>query len=113
MFQEVLDNELVRYDEKLEHELAEMLRERQVRVSTAESMTGGLLSHRLMIQPGSSDYFAGGVVCYDNLTKINTCGVSAKTLRNFGLVSKEVCRKWVVESRNDQAVLMSSGHHFR
>ena len=90
MFQEVLDNEIVRYDEKLESELAEILRERQVRVTTAESMTGGLLSHRLMIQPGSSDYFVGGVVCYDNLTKINTCGVSAKTIRNFGLVSKEV-----------------------
>ncbi|MEK7679783.1 MAG: CinA family protein [Deltaproteobacteria bacterium] len=58
-------------------------------VAIAESCTGGLASHMLTAVPGSSAYFAGSVVAYSNAAKIKLLGVSAKTLKKYGAVSRE------------------------
>jgi len=59
-------------------------------IAIAESCTGGLISHLLTNQPGSSTYFRLGVVAYSNQTKISLLKVSAQVLEEAGSVSKEV-----------------------
>lgn len=53
----------------------------------AESCTGGYLSHLITSVPGSSAYYKGSVVSYDNKIKIRILGVKKSTLRRHGAVS--------------------------
>ncbi len=59
-------------------------------VAVAESCTGGLLSARLTDRPGSSDYFAGGIVAYSNEAKAEIVGVDLALIERYGAVSTEV-----------------------
>jgi nicotinamide-nucleotide amidase len=59
-------------------------------VSVAESCTGGLMSARLTERPGSSAYFAGGIVAYSNEAKISLADVDAELIERHGAVSTEV-----------------------
>jgi len=92
-FQSYLDEEVLTFDKDIDQELHQILRQKQLKLGVVESMSGGLLSHRLMHQPGSSEFFVGGITCYDAITKINLCGVRAKTIREYGPVSKEVIQE--------------------
>lgn len=60
-----------------------------VRVSTAESCTGGLIGHALTEVAGSSDYFQGGVVSYSDEVKRQVLGVPMATLEHHGAVSAQ------------------------
>ncbi len=64
-----------------------LLRARRFTLAVAESCTGGLIAHRVTAVPGSSDYFLGGVIAYDNTAKTAILGVSPSTLRRHGAVS--------------------------
>lgn len=68
------------------------LRGRTLTLAVAESCTGGLLGARLTSRPGSSDYFAGGVITYSNQAKTDLLGVPAGLLTRYGAVSEEVAR---------------------
>jgi nicotinamide-nucleotide amidase len=70
--------------------VADALRARGATVAVAESCTGGLLGARLSSRPGSSDYFAGGVISYANEVKTGLLGVPPGTLAQYGAVSEEV-----------------------
>ncbi len=59
-------------------------------VATAESCTGGLLAARLTELPGSSDYFKGAIVAYDNDVKVRAAGVDPALIEAHGAVSSEV-----------------------
>ena len=59
-------------------------------VAVAESCTGGLMSARLTDRPGSSAYFAGGVVAYSNDAKAQIVGVDPALIERFGAVSTDV-----------------------
>ena len=59
-------------------------------LATAESCTGGLVAHLLTEVPGSSEYFAGGVVCYANEAKVTMAGVPREMLEAHGAVSAQV-----------------------
>lgn len=59
-------------------------------MGTAESCTGGRIANMITLIPGSSDYFAGGVVSYSNEVKRNVLGVSEDSLNLHGAVSREV-----------------------
>jgi nicotinamide-nucleotide amidase len=59
-------------------------------IAVAESCTGGLLAARLTERPGSSAYFAGGVVAYSNEAKVSIVGVRRSLLERCGAVSSEV-----------------------
>ena len=59
-------------------------------VATAESCTGGLLAARLTDLAGSSDYFKGGIVAYDNDVKVRLVGVDPALIEAHGAVSCEV-----------------------
>lgn len=69
--------------------IGQLLREKGLKLATAESCTGGLLADRITNVPGSSDYFRGGVVAYAYEAKVALLKVSWDTLRTFGAVSKE------------------------
>ena len=62
-------------------------------VSIAESCTGGLLGHQITNSPGSSAYFRGGIIAYDNRIKVEKLGVDQKRLEKFGAVSEEVAKE--------------------
>lgn len=76
-------------DEVLEETVGKLLLEKGVTISLAESCTGGLLAQRITDVPGSSRYFMGGIVAYDNTIKTKLLNVSPKTLEHYGAVSKE------------------------
>ena len=60
-----------------------------VKISCAESCTGGLVGAALTEIPGSSENFNGSAVTYSNEAKIKILGVSGETLKNFGAVSEQ------------------------
>jgi nicotinamide-nucleotide amidase len=62
------------------------------RLAVAESCSAGLLAARIASVPGSSGYFAGGVVTYSNSSKAEMLGVPADLIASKGAVSPEVAR---------------------
>ena len=64
-----------------------MLRERGLKLATAESATGGQLASLITEAPGASDYFVGGYVVYSAEAK-RALGVSAETLERHGTVAQ-------------------------
>lgn len=76
-------------DTPLEILIGNLLREKILTVSTAESCTGGSIAAKLTSVPGSSDYFKGGIVAYSNEIKESLLGVSSETLKKQGAVSEE------------------------
>ncbi|MBK8701613.1 MAG: competence/damage-inducible protein A [Saprospiraceae bacterium] len=79
----------------LEKHLLQLLNEKSLTLSTAESCTGGYLAHRLTSVPGSSTYFTGSVVSYCNEMKTKVLYVSPSTLEQFGAVSEAVVTEMV------------------
>ncbi len=69
--------------------LGTVLEQRQMFLSTAESCTGGLIGHLLTNQPGSSAWYAGGVVVYSNALKMKLLQVEDRVIREYGAVSRE------------------------
>jgi len=67
-------------------------------VATAESCTGGMLAARLTELPGSSDYFRGAIVAYDNQVKVGVAGVDRALIEAHGAVSAEVARALAKEA---------------
>ncbi|MBU1821915.1 MAG: competence/damage-inducible protein A [Bacteroidetes bacterium] len=81
------------YDEhEMEQVIGQMLLEENATLSTAESCTGGFVAHKITSVPGSSRYFAGSVVAYDNSIKTAMLGVPEETLRQHGAVSEETVK---------------------
>lgn len=79
-----------RDDESLEQVVGRLLKERGLRVATAESCTGGGLSDRITNIAGSSDYFERGVVTYSNAAKVELLKVNEDIILEKGAVSQEV-----------------------
>lgn len=77
-------------DVLLEQQIINRLKEQGLSLSTAESCTGGYLSHLITSLPGSSAAFKGGVVSYSNELKEQVLGVQASTLASYGAVSEQV-----------------------
>jgi competence/damage-inducible protein CinA-like protein len=74
--------------ESIEEVVFRLLADRTIAV--AESESGGLLAGRLTLRPGSSQWFAGGVVAYSNESKAMLLGVDPKLIQSEGAVSPEV-----------------------
>lgn len=75
--------------DELEQVISKLLSERGQTLATAESCTGGYVSHLITSVPGSSSYFVGGVVSYSNEVKSKQLGVLFETLNQFGAVSEQ------------------------
>lgn len=89
--QDLFNEEVISTENKtVAQVLGELLLERELTVSCAESCTGGNIAHNITKIPGSSNYFLGSVVSYSNDVKANVLGVSRTDLSRFGAVSKPV-----------------------
>jgi PncC family amidohydrolase len=73
----------------LEVLVGELLTKRGLKLATAESCTGGLISHLLTNVAGSSTYYLGGVTAYANEAKTHLLGVRWETIEKYGAVSSE------------------------
>jgi nicotinamide-nucleotide amidase len=76
--------------EKIDEQVARLLREAGATVAVAESCTGGLVGGRLTELAGSSDYFHGGLIVYANEAKVALAGVDPALIERHGAVSCEV-----------------------
>jgi nicotinamide-nucleotide amidase len=92
--QELLSGYLVHTGNESPEELVgRLLTTREYTLSTAESCTGGMIAQQITSIPGSSKYFKGSVVAYDNVIKTHLLDVSAETLRDHGAVSQPVVKQ--------------------
>jgi nicotinamide-nucleotide amidase len=91
--------------------LGRLLKETNKTVSTAESCTGGYIAHLITSIPGSSVYFKGSVVSYDNSVKKNVLNVREETLTTVGAVSEDTVKQMIAGVLNvmqtDYAVAVS------
>ncbi len=76
-------------DESLEEVVGRMLQQAHLTLAVAESCTAGMLGARITHVPGSSAYFLGGILCYNNQAKVDLCGVSPDVLQQHGAVSAQ------------------------
>ncbi|NIF06887.1 CinA family nicotinamide mononucleotide deamidase-related protein [Chryseobacterium sp. Tr-659] len=80
-------------EDKIENILAEMLTDRKLTISTAESCTGGELAKMITSVSGSSKYFLGGMIAYATEKKVRILNVSQETVNRFTVVSEEVAQE--------------------
>ena len=73
--------------------------EKKISLSTAESCTGGLFASKISSIPGSSSFFKGGVVAYQNSIKTDVLGVKASLINEKTEVSSEVVKQMAILSR--------------
>ena len=77
----------------LEKTVVRLLKERGMKLTTAESCTGGLISNRITDVPGASEVFTHGFVTYANEAKIAMLGVPPQEIEMHGAVSEIVARQ--------------------
>ena len=87
--QQVSDVMVIDEDITLQEAVGRLLISKNKTVATAESCTGGYISHLITSIRGSSNYFKGSVVSYDNEIKENILNVSHQTLETMGAVSED------------------------
>jgi len=80
---------------KLSQKIVKLLSKKKLKISFAESCTGGLLSSAITSISGSSKVFTLGLVTYSNQSKIKMLKVPEKILKNHGAVSYEACLSMV------------------
>jgi|TARA_B100000959_G_C14698922_1_gene507977 PncC family amidohydrolase len=80
---------------KLPQKIVNLLSKKKLKISFAESCTGGLLSSAITSVSGSSKVFALGFVTYSNQSKNNILKIPKKILRKYGAVSYESCLSMV------------------
>lgn len=77
-------------DEELQHAVIRLLGEKRQSLAVAESVTAGLVAHRLGQVHGASQWFRGGLVAYDNRLKVEMLGVPQQLIDDHGAVSPQV-----------------------
>ena len=71
--------------------IVKLLKKKKIKISFAESCTGGLLSSAITSVSGSSKVFTLGLVTYSNQSKIKVLKVPKNIIRKYGSVSEQVC----------------------
>jgi nicotinamide-nucleotide amidase len=102
---------VIESDTPLEKVILNMMESKGLSLSTAESCTGGYISHLITQHPGSSKVFMGGAVSYSNPLKMSMLGVSDHTISKFGAVSEETVLEMangaISEYQSDYSVAVS------
>ncbi|MEP6952238.1 MAG: CinA family nicotinamide mononucleotide deamidase-related protein [Ginsengibacter sp.] len=76
-------------DDSMPVVLGKILKTKNKTVSTAESCTGGYISHLITLVPGSSEYYSGSIISYSYDVKQTLLGVHENTLTTYGAVSEQ------------------------
>ena len=100
------------FSDALTKEKEELLKEKKLIVSTAESCTGGLLSSRLTDVSGSSDYVKLNFVTYANEAKNKILNVSWDILDNYGAVSEQCAHamaEGLIKATNCDVAICTTG----
>ncbi len=74
----------------IEKAVGDILKKKGLKLSIAESCTGGLIASKVTDVNGSANYFLEGLVCYSNEAKMRLLGVKKNTLKANGAVSEKV-----------------------
>ena len=74
----------------LAEEIVHLLTEKKLKIATAESCSGGLLSSTLVNVSGASNVFLEGIVTYSYESKLNRLSINVDRLMQFGAVSEEI-----------------------
>jgi nicotinamide-nucleotide amidase len=77
-------------DDEIQHGVVRLLKERNLTCAVAESVTGGLISHKLTEVPGCSKVLGLAVTSYSNTAKTKVLDVPSADLERYGAVSREV-----------------------
>jgi len=89
------------YDnQKLEDIIGALLVEKNATLCTAESCTGGYLSHLITSCQGSSEYYKGSVIAYSNEIKSSILHIDTSIIEAHGAVSEEVVKAMAVNARD-------------
>ncbi len=83
-------------DDSLEMVIGDILKDRNQTLAIAESCTGGNVTHQITSVSGSSAYFNGTIVPYQNEVKISQLDVKPKTIEKYGAVSEETITEMAV-----------------
>lgn len=79
----------------MEEELVRILFERALKITTAESCTGGLIAATLVNVAGVSDVFETGFITYSEETKMRILGVKRETLENIPCIVRKLPVRWL------------------
>jgi nicotinamide-nucleotide amidase len=99
-------------DDTLQKSVGELLHKKYKTLSTAESCTGGYISHLITSVPGSSSYYIGSIISYSNEIKTHELNVDENILNTHGAVSKECVSKMAEQIRikfNTDYAIATSG----
>lgn len=77
-------------EESFESVIGKLLRKKKKTICTAESCTGGRIANMITSVPGSSTYFKGSIIAYDNSVKTQLLGVMKEIIASDGAVSEQV-----------------------
>lgn len=80
----------------IEEEIAILLKEKHVKITTVESCTGGLVAATLINVPGISENFCEGHITYSNEAKERILGVRHETLEKYGAVSRQTAEEMAI-----------------
>ncbi len=78
---------------KIVESMHEIFKKKGLKLSVAESCTGGLISHYITMLPGASTFFEAGVVTYSAESKMRIFGLSLETISSYGVVSGETAKE--------------------
>ena len=112
MYLEWYLKEKTAYEKTLEETVVELLSEKQLHVTTAESCTGGLIAGTLVNAAGASAVLNEGSGTYSNEAKERLLGVSHETLETYGAVSEQTAKemaKGAAKAANAEAALSATG----
>lgn len=87
-------------DEALEEVVGKLLKANNQTVATAESCTGGYIGHLLSKHAGSSQFYTGGIISYDNRIKTEFLDVPVDILQTVGAVSKQAVEQMAIAVRS-------------
>ena len=96
LFPLIGENIIATQEDKIEKILGELLTEKKLTISVAESCTGGELAKMLTSVAGSSQYFIGGIVSYATEKKVDILKVNLKTIEEFTVVSEQVASEMAI-----------------
>ena len=107
----VKENLVTNEDEPIAKVLGKLLINKNKTMATAESCTGGYIAHLITTIPGSSSFYKGSIVSYDNDVKEDLLNVSSTTLSTFGAVSEETVKEMLTgvlnKIKSDYAIAVS------